>query len=181
MLTTYETSFQKFDSSFWFRIDQTYIFCCSLSFVVLEWKYLFRCASRKKFCVFLKHSLMICFIQIILYLSSYWNVGISGSLSGIFANIYPKKQDHIPVPDKFFQCHATRRCRKIYVAEMKIHVAGNLGKSVVNQWAFPYNGRRKVHMEQRQKPLKDLNLLDRFYSHRRRTTQILCVIYWRSS
>ena len=105
---------------------------------------------------------MICFIQIILYLSSYWNVGISGSLSGIFANIYPKKQDHIPVPDKFFQCHATRRCRKIYVAEMKIHVAGNLGKSVVNQWAFPYNGRRKVHMEQRQKPLKDLNLLDRF-------------------
>ena len=70
-------------------------------------------------------------------------VDISGSLSGIFTNIYPKKQNHIFVPGKFY-------------------VTGNLGKSVVNRQAFPYNERRKVQMKLKQKPLKDLNLLDRF-------------------
>ena len=76
-------------------------------------------------------------------LSGFRIVNISGSLSGIFANIYPKKQNHIFVPEKFY-------------------VTGYLGKSVVNRQAFPYNERRKVQMELKQKPLKDLNLLDRF-------------------
>ena len=44
----------------------------------------------------------------------------------------------------------------------KFYVTGNLGKSVVNRQAFPYNERRKVQMKLKQKPLKDLNLLDRF-------------------
>ncbi len=76
-------------------------------------------------------------------LSGFRIVNISGSLSGIFANIYPKKQNHIFVPEKFY-------------------VTGYLGKSVVNRQAFPYNERRKVQMKLKQKPLKDLNLLDRF-------------------
>ena len=59
---------------------------------------------------------------------------------------------HLPKETKSHTC----------AGEIFMSVTGNLGKSVVNQWAFPYNGRRKVHMEQRQKPLKDLNLLDRF-------------------
>ncbi len=98
---------------------------------------------QKNFCVFPKTQPDDLLYTDRSILSSCWIVAISGFLSGIFANIYPKKQNHIFVPEKFY-------------------VTGNLGKSVVNRRAFPYNQRRKVQMELKQKPLKDLNLLDRF-------------------